>query len=73
MKPHFKTNHIIFKYQNSTHKSNMQQKFGTVVSWAVRGRMGLLGKPIRVRLGKRLDLFLGVKLASLCKERTCTS
>jgi hypothetical protein len=43
------------------------------MSWVVRGRMGLLGKPIRVRLGKRLDLFLGVKLASLCKERTCTS
>jgi hypothetical protein len=35
--------------------------------------MGRIGKPIRVGLGIRLDPFLGVKLASLYKERTCTS
>jgi hypothetical protein len=42
------------------------------LSWAVRGLMGRIGKPIRVRLGIRLDPFLGVKVASLYKERTCT-
>jgi hypothetical protein len=39
----------------------------------VMGLMGRIGKPIRVRLGIRLDPFLGIKLASLYKERTCTS
>jgi hypothetical protein len=37
------------------------------------GLMGQVGKPIRVRLGIRLDHFLGIKLAFLYKERTCTS
>jgi hypothetical protein len=40
------------------------------MSWAVRGLMGWFGKSIRVRLGIRLDPFLGVKLASLYREMT---
>jgi hypothetical protein len=43
------------------------------MSWAVRGLVGQIGEPIRVRLEIRLDPFLGVKLASLYKEGTCTS
>jgi hypothetical protein len=43
------------------------------MSWAVRGLVGRIGKPIRVRLEIRLDPFLGVKLASLYKQRTCTN
>jgi hypothetical protein len=39
----------------------------------VMGLMERIGKPIRVRLGIRLDPFLGIKLASLYKEGTCTS
>jgi hypothetical protein len=35
--------------------------------------VGWFGRPIRVRLGIILDPFLGVKLASLYKERTCTN
>jgi hypothetical protein len=42
------------------------------MSWAARGLVGWFGRPIRVRLGIILDPFLGVKLASLYKERTCT-
>jgi hypothetical protein len=37
------------------------------------GFMGWIGKPIRVRLEIRLDPLLGIKLASLYKEGTCTS
>jgi hypothetical protein len=39
-----------------------------VMSWAVRGLVGRIGEPIRVRLGIGLAPFLGIKLASLYKE-----
>jgi hypothetical protein len=50
------------------------QLSGMDIFWSetVMGLMGRIGKPIRVRLGIRLDPFLGIKLVSLYKERTCT-
>jgi predicted thioredoxin/glutaredoxin len=43
-----------------------------VISWVVRGLVGRMGEPIRVRLEIRLEPFLEIKLASLYNERTCT-
>jgi hypothetical protein len=51
------------------------QLSGMDIFWSetVMGLIGRIGKPIRVRLGIRLDPFLWIKLVSLYKERTCTS
>ena len=40
-----------------------------VMSWAVRGLMGRLGRPIRVRFRDQIRSYLGVNKPSLYKER----
>ena len=40
-----------------------------VISWAVGGLMGWLGRPIRVRFRDQIRSYLGVKEPSLYKER----
>jgi hypothetical protein len=39
------------------------------MSWAVRGLVGQIGEPIRVRLKIKLDPLLGIKLASYIRRR----
>jgi hypothetical protein len=65
----FVSSRVVFKLQL---EDELLKKEGVMLR-AVSGLVGWFGKPIRVRLGIRLDPFLGVKLASLYKERTCTS
>ena len=49
-------------------KDELLKKRG-VMSWAVGGLMGRLGRPIRVRFRDQIRSYLGVKDPSLCKER----
>ena len=42
-----------------------------VMSWAVGGLMGRLGRPIRVRFRDQIRSYLEVKEPSLYKERRC--
>ena len=42
-----------------------------VMSWAVGGLMGRLGRPIRVRFRDQIRSYLGVKEPSLYKKRRC--
>jgi len=49
-------------------KDELLKKRG-VMSWAVGGLMGRLGRPIRVRFRDQIRSYLRVKDPSLCKER----
>ena len=49
-------------------KDELLKKRG-VMSWAVGGLMGWLGRPIRVRFRDQIRSYLGVKEPSLYKER----